>query len=415
MSSFLYSVMERHSVQNLFAFISLVIVSLAGQFLIFYLLRKKNSLFQITKTKSLFVFQILLIVSWCINAVLFANLFSQILNASTFETIYFKLILFSNYTISLINLCFLIQNLFSWVRRTRNLIMVVYIVAISVFMVNEITSSLILYFQLENRAQTISFITHPWDTISLKSLSLTNLYNTTSIVSFTIMWIATCLIMYHYSRKIGKIKFWILAGLPLIYFGGNIDLIRLVIFTYFERTGPELLLPIQFLLGGAKQIGGFFFALAFITIAMKIDVEKLKYYLLIFATGIMLLYSSNQISLVQVIPYPPFGLVTISFLPLSSFLILVGLRNLASSMAFDRTLLESARRIVTEKASTFLYDIGSAQWQHEMDKTIPMIMESGSKHMDDAFVPTSLSEDEMRSYINEVTEELEKLRDKKDS
>ena len=176
----------------------------------------------------------------------------------------------------------------------------------------------------------------------------------TSIISFSITWVGTCLLMYYYSRKIGRWKFWLLAGLPLIYYMGNIDIIRLAVFNYVLVSSPYSLLIVQIVLGGAKQIGGFFFALAFIIISMKIDGEKLKYYLLICATGVMLLFSSNQISLVQVIPYPPFGLITISLLAISSFLILVGLLSIASSMAYDKTLLENARKIVREKASTFL-------------------------------------------------------------
>ena len=92
--------------------------------------------------------------------------------------------------------------------------------------------------------------------------------------------------MYHYSRKIGKWKFWLLACLSLIYYLGNIDIINLL-FLITSSTTPHLLLIVQVLLGGAKQMGEDFFALAFIIISMKIDGERLKYYLLITSTGMM--------------------------------------------------------------------------------------------------------------------------------
>ena len=88
----------------------------------------------------------------------------------------------------------------------------------------------------------------------------------------------------------------------MIYYIGNIDILRASIFNYVLTTSPQMLLVVQISLGGAKQIGGFFFAVAFMMIYLKIEGEKLKYYLLICATGMMLLFSSNQISLVQVIP-----------------------------------------------------------------------------------------------------------------
>lgn len=413
MSNFLYSIMERHSLPNLLAFILLVIVSISGQSLMFYRIRIKYSLFRTKITNSALTFQILPIISIGINVILFSYLIFQIVQQSAYDTVVFKSIIFSNYFFSLFNIGLLIHYLFSWIRRNSSIVMLVYFLAFSVFVINEIGSILILYFQLEYRAEKISFTSNPWDSISLKILSFTDFYKITSIISFSIAWVGTCLLMYHYSRKIGRWKFWLLVGLPLIYYIGNIDIIRSTIFNYTLTTSPHLLSVVQVVLGGAKQIGGFFFALAFITISTKINGKRLKYYLLICATGVMLLFTSNQISLVQVIPYPPFGLVTISLLSVSSFLILVGLHNLASSMAFDKTLLENARKIVKEKGSTFLYDIGSAQWQKEIDNSISAIMENGSNQMDGAFVPTSLTEDEVKNYIDDLSEELKKQRNQK--
>lgn len=334
---------------------------------------------------------------------------TQIVQYSVYYTAIFKLLIYSNYLFSLIYMSILVYYLATWYKRNRSLVMSIYLVAFSVFVLNEISSILILYFQLDFSPDKISFASNPWDSISLKILAFTDFYKITSIISFSLTWIGTCLLLYHYSRKIGKWKFWLLAGLPLIYYIGNIELIRTTIFSYVLSSSPQLLMMVQITLGGAKQIGGFFFALAFIIISIKIGSERLKYYLLISATGVMLLFSSNQISLVQVIPYPPFGLATISLISISSFLILVGLVNLASSMAIDKRLLENARKIVREKASSFLYDIGSAQWQKEMDKTIPLIMQTGSNRMDNVSNPTSLSEEEVRDYINELSEEIKKL------
>ena len=408
MSNFLNSILERHSLSNLLTFTLLLVFAIAIQLVIFYSIRKRYSLFEKTITRSLFTFQVLLIFFMLISIILFAYLVVQIMLQGAYDTIIYKSIIFSNYFFALANMGILIYYLFSWFKRNHSIVMLVYFIAFSVFMINEIGSILILYFQLDDRPQKITFITNPWDSISLKILSFTDFYKLTSIISFSITWVGTCLLMYHYSRKIGRWKFWLLAVLPLIYYIGNIDIIRSAIFNHVLVFSPHLLLIVQIVLGGAKQIGGFFFALAFIIISLKIDGQKLKYFLLICATGVMLLFSSNQISLVQVIPYPPFGLITISLLSISSFLVLVGLLSIASSMAYDKTLLENARKIVREKASTFLYDIGSAQWQKEMDSTIPAIMDVGAKQMDDTSVPPSLSEEEVRDYINELVEELKK-------
>ena len=64
-----------------------------------------------------------------------------------------------------------------------------------------------------------------------------------------------------------------------------------------------------------------------------------------------------------------------------------------------RSFLDNVRQIVKEKSSKFLYDIGSSQWQTDIDKTI-----MHSKSMEDSeSAPTSLTRDEIRSYIDTVT------------
>ena len=214
--------------------------------------------------------------------------------------------------------------------------MLLYCVAFSVYAINEICGIIIVNIQLEGRPEKVSFVSSPWDLTSLRISSFSDFYKLTLMISFGMTWIATSLLMYHYSRKISKRKFWLLASLPLIYYVGNIDLIRLSIFNYLLVTSPNFLWIMQVLLGGAKQVAGFFFALAFISLSRNVDSQKLKYYLAISTTGIMLLFSSNQISLIQVIPYPPFGLNTVSLISISSFLILLGFYGLAYSMAHDK-------------------------------------------------------------------------------
>jgi hypothetical protein len=132
--------------------------------------------------------------------------------------------------------------------------------------------------------------------------------------------------------------------------------------------------------------------------------------LAISATGIMLLFSSNQISLIQVIPYPPFGLNTVSLISISSFLILLGLYGLAYSMAHDKKLLENVRKIVKETSSKFLYDIGSSQWQQDIDKTVNTIMRSKSIDSHNDVVPSSLTKEDIKTYVEEVANELKRTK-----
>jgi hypothetical protein len=405
MSSFLGSIAKRQSAFNLYGFMSIAFVSITVQILIFYSIRKDYTSFQIRITSYSGFFQILAIMSICINIILLSLLAVQLLSQKSYDSWIFKSIIFSSYSFSLIYIGFLIHNFLSWFRKNRNLIMFLYCLGFTIFVINEMCSILILNIQLEGRPQKISFVSNPWDLTSLRISSFSDFYKFSSILSFTITWLATSLLMYHYSKKIGKRKFWLLVSLPLIYYAGNIDIIRTSIFSYFIFSSPYLVWILQMLLGGVKQVGGFFFALVFIILARNVESQKLKFYLAISATGMMLLFSSNQISLIQIIPYPPFGLTTISLLSISSFLILTGLVGLAYSIAHDKKLLESVRNVVKENASRFLYDIGSSQWQKDIDSTVTTIM--SSKLIGDyENVPTSLTEEEIKRYIVDISEEF---------
>lgn len=410
MSSNLDSIESRQSQINFHVFTSITLICIGGQALIFYSIRKKNISFSIRLTQYSRLLQILLILSICVNIILFTYIISQMIYQRAYDTKIFKSIVFSNYSFSLINIGFLVRNFISWYKNNRNIIFFLYCIAFSVYAINEVCGILIVNIQLEGRPDKVSFVSSPWDLTSLRISSFSDFYKLTSMISFGTTWIATSLLMYHYSRKISKRKFWLLASLPLIYYVGNIDLVRLSIFNYLIIMSPNLLWVMQILLGGAKQVAGFFFALAFVILSRNVESQKLKYYLAISATGIMLLFSSNQISLIQVIPYPPFGLNTVSLISISSFLILLGLHGLAYSMAHDKKLLENVRKIVKETSSKFLYDIGSSQWQQDIDKTVSIIIRSKSIDSHYEVVPTSLTKEDIKSYVEEVATEMKRTK-----
>ena len=82
----------------------------------------------------------------------------------------------------------------------------------------------------------------------------------------------------------------------------------------------------QFLFAISYQIAGLFFAIAFLGVARKIKLKTMmKNYLIISSIGVIGLFSSVQPGMPFYVAYPPFGLVTLLFLGLSSYLLLIGL------------------------------------------------------------------------------------------
>jgi hypothetical protein len=43
-------------------------------------------------------------------------------------------------------------------------------------------------------------------------------YIVSSIISFILTWVAAAMILHHYSNRLGRIKYWTIVSVPLIYF-----------------------------------------------------------------------------------------------------------------------------------------------------------------------------------------------------
>jgi hypothetical protein len=137
--------------------------------------------------------------------------------------------------------------------------------------------------------------------------------------------------------------------------------------------------------------------------AKNIDNFKIKHYLLFAATGIMILFSSIQISTVHILPYPPFGLITLTSLPIASYLILVGLYYSARSVSNDKKILDELRKEIKNKSYSFLRAIGSAEWNENMEITIQKVL---NQFKDQEVRDTNLQHEAIRSYVFDVVEEL---------
>jgi hypothetical protein len=101
--------------------------------------------------------------------------------------------------------------------------------------------------------------------------------------------------------------------------------------------------------------------------AMVIATAAMKDYLTISGYGLLLLFASNQATVLINSPYPPLGMAAISFVGLSSYLIFVGIYSSAASVAQDIKLHQSIRNSV-ERQLDLLHNIGNAEMEKEIVK-----------------------------------------------
>jgi hypothetical protein len=229
-----------------------------------------------------------------------------------------------------------------------------------------------------------------------------------SLISFIIIWISTVL---HYSNKIGKVRYWLLVSIPLVYF-----LTQFV--SHFTSLLTQILVADPFFYGIAftlafyfsKLIGGVLFGVAFWSMAKSLPREStVKKYMLVAAYGLILFFVSNQNGIVSSGSlFPPFGLITASFLAFSSYLMFSGLYSATISVSEDLSLRRTIRRLAL-KESKMLDNIATAQIEHEIQAAVLRV----TKKQKDAIVQESgiepsLTMDDAKRYLDGVLMEIKK-------
>ena len=201
-----------------------------------------------------------------------------------------------------------------------------------------------------------------------------------------------------------------MLSIPLIYFLSQFLSLFLNIFILLFRPNP-IFFGIFFTLifSMSKPVGGILFGLAFLTIARSIRHDNIvRDYMIISAYGIILLFVSNEAIVLVDAPYPPFGLSTISFMGLSSYLILLGIYSSAISVSQDAKLRKSIKRFAIKELK-LLDSIGTSHMEQEIQrKVIALTKQNQDKMVEDSGIYSSFTEDDVKLYLEQVIKEVTK-------
>ena len=209
--------------------------------------------------------------------------------------------------------------------------------------------------------------------------------------------------MNSYREKlIRSVMYLILLVLPLVYFlityFYQFFLSNLLV-SYFQSDPITVSIFISAFLSLSKPIGGLIFAFSFWSMSRVVGYErKMKISMLIAGWGIFFIFSANQAATQIVIPYPPFGITTVTILNVAAFLMVLGIFNSATLVSANNSL----RGVIHERALKLLKPIGRAEMEKEIQKTVKKI--SQDKEITKASREESfeLDENELKKYVNEV-------------
>ncbi len=76
-------------------------------------------------------------------------------------------------------------------------------------------------------------------------------------------------------------------------------------------------------------------------------------YLIITGFGFFLLFTSNQAILMSIVPYPPFGIATITVMGVSAYLIVIGIYMSTITLSQDAELRRSIKQIARSQSKLF--------------------------------------------------------------
>jgi hypothetical protein len=217
-----------------------------------------------------------------------------------------------------------------------------------------------------------------------------------------------------YSHSIGKIKYWILVSIPLIVFMTKYEIIL-----YYILYNPSILeifssiksnsivhQIVSTLLNSNLQIGGIFFAIAFLVVVKKIPKgHRIVNSLIISLIGMMFLFGSKNVSALIIPAYPPVGIVAISFMGFASYLLLVGIYSSATIAARDITLRKYLNKKV-ENDTTLLNNIAYAENENEIQKNVKSLMNYSTLWQRNNDIKLEMNQQEIKEIVDSVISEV---------
>jgi hypothetical protein len=353
------------------------------------------------------------IIAQYVLIAIIAFVIAQILVTTQYNTVTLAIALSISYGLWIIILALLSRALFSWFRSSkRNVMVLILALSMVAYVVNGITGLAnhlaILQQQLEVVTSADVAFFPEFDPESLQS-QINTVYQVASNIAYVLTWIGTVMLLRPYIHRIGKIKFYAIMGSAMVYYLINFPLFVLGYFTPTEETDQDVMNNIL-IFGIATVFSGIIFGAAFLSVARILQKgSALREYMIIAAYGLLLFYVAGSAAVSQA-AYPPFGLASFSFTGLSCYLIYAGLYSSAISVSQDVGLRQSIRKSAIKEVK-FLESMGTAQMEQELQKRVLTIAKKNSDIMtEETGVQPSLSEDDMKQYLEEVIKEIKIMR-----
>ncbi len=233
------------------------------------------------------------------------------------------------------------------------------------------------------------------------------IYDYAATGGFLLLVVGSATLLHHYAGKIGRIKFWTLLLLPLLYyFSTLVDTFGL----YVPKSDTEFFNYYLYVsLNGV--VGGLLLGFAFWRVSKALSPNKsVASYLQLCSFGFIFQMISD-VGGVSAASYPPFGIASFSILALSASMVIMGLYSTAVSISQDIRLRQYIREL-TKTDSGFLSNIGSAQMEKKVQSKAfdleNVVKEQRMELEKKSGIESSIEQQDIKQYLLEVLQEVDK-------
>jgi hypothetical protein len=383
-------------------FLAVMLSALITQSIFFYKIYSDGLTSRESKFKKL---NLIPLICHFINLALIAILITQISYESKYSKILILFTIWINTSIGISILVVLGYRFILWLKESskKSFVVITYVTSIILFIV--LNGAILLYFTLGYRVglSYITSTTEPSLIFSSPHYELSILVSILGISSFFFLWASSILLLLYRAEKLKK-KYILVIGVSLAIFLSHYAFLwgfgsmRLTSFTMFHdiyALTSIISLP----------LGGIFFGFTFWILARDIGISKddnlahkqeftkVKQSMYLTAIGIILLILSTSPLDITRLPYPPFGMVSFTFMNVGALSFFLGIYNLATAIGRS-----SYFRLGLMK-SDFLSSIGSSQGRLSRRSNIVHILKTFKNHL---LETETVQEDIDKEYIKDV-------------
>jgi hypothetical protein len=359
-----------------------------------------------TKTKFSLIFKTVSTIQFVLFFLLLSIIFQMIFVAK-YNVLLLKATIYISYLMGFAALGILTYKYAVWSKENRNYLVIMYLLATSMICLNSIFTILSLDLQFATRPDYIRYARNLAGGFTSGTNTFSQLLTITYILSFLFTWIATGILLYSYYNKTNRLIYWVAMAVPILYFFSLVQPFVLNLFYENIHNSTHAGIIYTLFLYSVKPVGGILFGVAFWRMSKSIDHVQIKNYMIISASGMMLMFTSNQPTGLIQAPFPPFGLVTAAFFGLAAFLFLIGVYSSAISVSQDRNIRKYIKNYA--KQLTFLGGIGSSEMEKELQKIVKNVMtevEAKAQTLENTTgIESSLQEQDIKEYIKIAIQE----------